>query len=86
MERVCHRSFQRHQRRPRSGHPASAPESWGSHEHYDQCLQHCSRSCATAVHQWQLLAYFSKNLKPAETRYSPYDRELLAIYMAIKHF
>lgn len=36
--------------------------------------------------QWQPLAYFSKNLKPAETRYSAYDRELLAIYMAIKLF
>ncbi len=36
--------------------------------------------------QWQPLAYFSKILKLAETRYSAYDRELLAIYMAIKHF
>ena len=30
------------------------------------------------------LSLFS--LKPAETRYSTYDRELLAIYLAIKHF
>lgn len=36
--------------------------------------------------QWQPLAYFSKCLKPAETRYSAFDRELLAIYLAIKHF
>ena len=36
--------------------------------------------------QWQPLAFFSKSLKPAETRYSTYDRELLAIYLAIKHF
>ena len=36
--------------------------------------------------QWQPLAYFSKSLKPAETRYSTFDRELLAIYLAIKHF
>lgn len=36
--------------------------------------------------QWQPLAYFSKALKPAETRYSVFDRELLAIYLAIKHF
>ena len=36
--------------------------------------------------QWQPLAYFSKALKPSETRYSAFDRELLAIYLAIKHF
>ena len=35
---------------------------------------------------WSLLAYFSRKLKPAETRYSTFDRELLAIYLAIKHF
>ena len=34
----------------------------------------------------QPLAYFSKVLKPAETRYSTFGRELLAIYLAIKHF
>ena len=35
---------------------------------------------------WSPLAYFSRKLKPAETRYSTFDRELLAIYLAIKHF
>ncbi len=35
---------------------------------------------------WQPLAFFSKSLQPAETRYSTFSRELLAIYMAIKHF
>ncbi|CAI8009513.1 Transposon Tf2-9 polyprotein, partial [Geodia barretti] len=35
---------------------------------------------------WQPIAYFSKKLRPAETRYSTFDRELLAIYLAIKHF
>ena len=32
---------------------------------------------------WQPISYFSKTLKPAETRYSTFDRELLAIYLAI---
>lgn len=32
------------------------------------------------------LAFFSKTLSPTETRYSTYDRELLAIVLAIKHF
>ncbi|KMQ85929.1 pol polyprotein [Lasius niger] len=34
----------------------------------------------------QPLSFFSKKLTPAQTRYSAYDRELLAIYAAIKHF
>ncbi len=36
--------------------------------------------------QWQPLAFFSATLRPAETRYSAFDRELLAVYLAIKHF
>ncbi|GFT07076.1 retrovirus-related Pol polyprotein from transposon 17.6 [Trichonephila clavipes] len=35
---------------------------------------------------WQRLALFSKTLSPAQYRYSAYDRELLAAYMAIKYF
>ena len=31
-------------------------------------------------------ARFSRKLKPAEVRYSTYDRELLAIYAALRHF
>ena len=36
--------------------------------------------------QWCPIAYFSKRLQPAQTRYSTFDRELLAIYLSIKHF
>jgi len=32
------------------------------------------------------LAFLSKKLRPAQQKYSPYDRELLAIYIAIRHF
>lgn len=28
---------------------------------------------------WQLLAFFSKALRPAERKYSTFDRELLAV-------
>ena len=35
---------------------------------------------------WQPIAFFSKALKPAETRYSTFGRELLAVYLSIKHF
>ena len=35
---------------------------------------------------WQPLSFFSKKLNPAETRYSAFDCELLAVYATIKHF
>ena len=35
---------------------------------------------------WQPIAFFSHKLLPAETKYSAFGRELLAVYLAIKHF
>lgn len=35
---------------------------------------------------WQPLGYFSKRLSTTEEKYSTYDRELLAVYQAIKYF
>jgi len=35
---------------------------------------------------WQPLSFFSRKLTSAQRNYSAYDRELLAIYAAIKHF
>jgi cleavage and polyadenylation specificity factor subunit 1 len=35
---------------------------------------------------WQPLAFFSKKLSPVQQKCSAYDRELLAIYEAVKHF
>ena len=35
---------------------------------------------------WQPLAFLSRKLKTAEQKYSTYDRELVAIYLGIKHF
>ena len=35
---------------------------------------------------WEPLAYFSKKLRPPEMKYSAFDRELLAIYLGIRHF
>ena len=32
------------------------------------------------------LSFFSRKLQPAQTRYSTFGRELLAIYLAVKHF
>ncbi|XP_076384453.1 uncharacterized protein LOC143263180 [Megalopta genalis] len=35
---------------------------------------------------WEPIGFFSKKLSAAETNYGAYDRELLAIYLAIKQF
>jgi hypothetical protein len=35
---------------------------------------------------WQPLSFFSKKLSQTETRYSTFDRELLAAFLAAKHF
>lgn len=51
-----------------------------------------SNTCAGAVLQqkvnasWQPLSFFSCKFSEAQAKYSAYDRELLAIYMATKHF
>lgn len=51
-----------------------------------------SDTCVGAVLQqfhrgtWKPLGYFSKALSAVERKYSAYDRELLAIYLAIKYF
>jgi cleavage and polyadenylation specificity factor subunit 1 len=35
---------------------------------------------------WHTLAFFSKKMNTAQQKYSSFDRELLAIYEAVKHF
>ena len=35
---------------------------------------------------WHPLEFFSKKLSPAERKYSAFDRKLLAIYRAVRHF
>lgn len=36
--------------------------------------------------EWQPLAFFSKKLSDTQQRYSAFDRELLGVYLAVKHF
>jgi cleavage and polyadenylation specificity factor subunit 1 len=36
--------------------------------------------------EWAPLAFFSKKLSPAQVNYSTFDRELLAVFLALKHF
>ena len=42
------------------------------------------QQCVAGV--WQPLTFFSKRLQPAESRYSTFGRELLAVYLCIKRF
>ena len=35
---------------------------------------------------WRPVAFFSRRLHPAETKYSPFDREVLGVYLTIRHF
>lgn len=35
---------------------------------------------------WEPLSFFSRKLSPTQVKYSPYDRELLAIYKSIQYF
>ena len=35
---------------------------------------------------WKPLAFFSRQLHPPERKYSAFDRELLALYLAVRHF
>ncbi|KAL7844548.1 hypothetical protein SRHO_G00230870 [Serrasalmus rhombeus] len=35
---------------------------------------------------WQPLVFFSRQLRPSERKYSTFDRELLGVYLAIRHF
>ena len=36
--------------------------------------------------QWKPISFFLKKLNPAELKYSAFDRELLAAYLAVQHF
>ena len=35
---------------------------------------------------WQPLAFFSRQLAPRERKYSTFDRELLGLWLAVRHF
>lgn len=55
-------------------------------------MSDASNNCVGAVLQqrennsWKPIGYFSKALTETQQNYATYDRELLAIYLAIKHF
>ena len=65
------RPLHRHLRHASATHVGAALQQWSS---------------LGAGGAWQPLAFFSKKLADTETRYSTFDHELLAAYLAIRHF
>ena len=66
--------------------PSCATPNW---MHPPGCFQPRCGSCAATADQlglWCPISYFLQKLRPAERRYSTFDRELLAIYLTICHF
>ena len=61
--------------------------------HAPTCTMADASECAVGavlqqemVDGWRPIAYFSRRLRPEERKYSTFDRELLAVYLVIKHF
>ena len=65
-------------------HPkADAPTQCSPYLSHDGCFRH---GCWCLAKGWHPISFFSRKLTPTETRYSTFDRELLAVYLAIRHF
>ncbi|GFU90579.1 retrovirus-related Pol polyprotein from transposon opus [Trichonephila clavipes] len=53
-----------------------------------RCIRFCCGCSTPAIRKRELkpIAFYSKKLNETQTRYSTYDRELLGIYLSVKHF
>ncbi|GFW55930.1 transposon Tf2-11 polyprotein [Trichonephila clavipes] len=53
-----------------------------------RCIRFCCGRSTPAIRKrrWKPIAFYSKKLNETQTRYSTYDRELLGIYLSVKHF
>ena len=66
--------------------------SFPNHDAYTRLVSDASETAAGAVleqnidNSWKPIAFYSKAFKGAELSYSTYDRELLAIKLALRHF
>ena len=74
---------------------AIAEVSLLTHPHHDAPTNIMTDASDTAVgavlqqevdNHWRPIAFFSRKLTPAESRYGAFDRELLAVYLVVKHF
>ena len=67
---------------------SSISQTWCRNDDHVRCFRHSCGSNATTTH-WRAVmpnCLLFEKLKPAENWYSTFDWELLAIYLAIKHF
>lgn len=73
---------------PGSCHHAGTPRYSNGVTISHGCIRHYVGSGKQQKMQlsWQPLTFLNKKLSVAQRKYSPYDRELLAIYTAIRHF
>ena len=62
-------------------------------QHAPTCITTDASNCAVGAvleqfinGRWKPISFFSKKLSPAELKYSAFDRELLAAYLAVRHF
>lgn len=67
---------------PCAPHTPCASHLWCTDMHHDRRLE-CG--CGATIILYGVL-FVSKALKPGETRYSKFNRDLLAIYLAVRYF
>jgi len=85
MDRRARNSFQTLQGKSKQSNRANARSDSRTLIN-NRRIRNSNRSRKRNKEGTQSLAFLSKKLKDAQKKYSPYDRELLAIYTAIKHF
>lgn len=63
-------------------HPKSGAPLYLVTDASDKAVGAVLQQCIDGI--WRPISFFSKKLKPAETRYSTFDRELLAVFFSSK--
>jgi hypothetical protein len=84
----CRRRLRSGQGRPGGCDTAGAPRPERCALPRNRRLPHTRGGRASTAQRgsWQPLAFYSKKLSGAGTRYSTFDRELLAAFSAVRHF
>ena len=52
----------------------------------EKAIGSCLNQFDPETQTWRPLAYYSKELSSSQRRYSTYDRELLALFLSVRHF
>ena len=65
-------------------HPSATAETSINTDASDTAVGAVQQQCLHVV--WKPISFFSGKLLPAEKKYSTFDKELLAMYLAVKNF